>query len=59
MSGPLEPESFLASSCSPTVTGTPINIASAIVIAIIIVSRDLYLPTYHIGQSVFGPRLDG
>ena len=59
MTGCLGPESVLAAGYPPTNTGTPINIASVIIIAIINASRDLYLPTDCRGHSVFGPRLSG
>ena len=59
MTEPIGTAIVLASGCSPTSTGTPINIASVIIINIIIVSRDLSLPADHRVYGVFGPRLAG
>ena len=59
MVGPLGPASVLDAGCSPTGTSTPVNIASAILISIIIMSRDLSLPTDRRRNGVFGPGLAG
>ena len=48
---------MLAAGYFLTSAGAPINIAFVIAIAIIIVSRDLSLPTYHRVHGVFGHRL--
>ena len=56
---PLGSVSVLGAGCYPTGTGTTVNIASIIGFAIIIVSRDLSLPTDHIGHDVFVPCLSG
>ena len=52
---PLGPVIVLATGYYPTSTGTSINIASVIAIAIIFMNRDLSLPMYLRGHGVFGP----
>ena len=59
MTGPIGPVSVLTAGCYTTGTGTPVKITSVIVIAIIIVSCYLSLPTDHRGNGVFGIRLAG
>ena len=59
MPGPLGLAGVLAVDFSPTRTDTPVNIASVIIVAIIIFSCDLYLPTDRRGHGFFVPLLAG